>query len=320
MKPKNETQVKRPDNGWRSPLKLKGVVEPQRREKKGLPSATGTGNFPNFLYHGGPVINMPQVYALFVGDWSSAANQNRATRLSQFVTDLLNSRYMNILSQYGCGTTGTLVNSVFIASGNNLSAADIHNILQTAINNNTIPEPTNPSNAYALFLDNATAVNDTTAGAVMCEATSDTAFGYHDFFTTSAGKLCYFSVVPGLTDMCLENSCPGNDSGCSLHLGQTQEQRQTQVASHELSEMFSDPQVGSNEAWSSPGSPHENGDICNGQTGTITVGANTWTVQLMYSKWHDMNTNGATTCISETPNPLPSLLPAAPTNLRVVNQ
>jgi len=96
MKPNNETQVKRPDNERRSPLKLKGVVEPQRREKKGLPSATGTGNFPNFLYHGGPVINMPQVYALFVGDWSSAANQNRATRLSQFVTDLLNSRYMNI--------------------------------------------------------------------------------------------------------------------------------------------------------------------------------------------------------------------------------
>jgi hypothetical protein len=68
--------------------------------------------------------------------------------------------------------------------------------------------------------------------------------------------------------------------------------------------MFSDPQVGSNEAWSSPGSPHENGDICNGQTRTITVGANTWTVQLMYSKWHDINTYGATTCISETPNPL----------------
>jgi hypothetical protein len=215
----------------------------------------------------------PRCTRSFVGDWSSAANQNRATRLSQFVTDLLNSRYMNILSQYGCGTTGTLVNSVFIASGNNLSATDIHNILQTAINNNTIPEPTNPSNPYALFLDNATAVNDTTAGAVMCEATSDTAFGYHDFFTTSAGKLCYFSVVPGLTDMCLQNSCPGNDSGCSLHLGQTQEQRQTQVASHELSEMFSDPQVGSNEAWCSPGSPHEKGDICNGQTRTITVGA-----------------------------------------------
>jgi hypothetical protein len=91
---------------------------------------------------------MPQVYALFVGDWSSAANQNRATRLSQFVTDLLNSRYMNILSQYGCGTTGTLVNSVFIASGNNLSDANVHNIIQTAINNNTIPEPTNPSSAY----------------------------------------------------------------------------------------------------------------------------------------------------------------------------
>ena len=113
-------------------------------------------------------------------------------------------------------------------------------------------------------------------------------------------------MIPGLTDTCLTNSC-SNDGTCSLHLAQTQEQRQTQVTSHELAEMFSDPQL---NAWWDSDTGGENGDICNGQAGTITVGANTWTVQLMYSKWHDMNTNGATTCIVETPNPLPSLLPA----------
>jgi hypothetical protein len=298
------------------PTQLKGVVEPQSRKREaradlGPMPASGLGSFPNFTYHGGPVLNTPQVYALFVGDWSSAANQNRAARLSQFIRDLLHSRYMNILAQYGCGTTGTLVNSVFVASpDHDLSATDIHTILQTAINNMTIPEPIGSQTAYSLILDDATAVNDTIAGAVMCENTSDTAFGYHDFFITSAGNPCYFSVIPGLTDSCLRNSCPGNDGTCSLHLAQTQEQRQTQVLSHELAEMFSDPQVGSNEAWTAPGSPHENGDICNGQTGVITVGANTWTVQLMYSKFHDQNSNGAVTCISETPDPLPSFLPA----------
>ncbi len=30
----------------------------------------------------------------------------------------------------------------------------------------------------------------------------------------------------------------------------------------------------------------------------------------MYSKWDDMNSNGATTCVLGSPNPLPSLLPA----------
>jgi PAN domain len=57
-----------------------------------------------------------QVFALFVGDWGSSANQTRATRLQQFVGDMLNSEYMDILSQYGCGTSGSLVNSVFIPS------------------------------------------------------------------------------------------------------------------------------------------------------------------------------------------------------------
>ena len=73
----------------------------------GLMLASGTGNFPNFIYRGGPVINTPQVFALFVGDWSSTANQNRATRLGQFLTDMMNSQYMNMLAQYGCGSSGT---------------------------------------------------------------------------------------------------------------------------------------------------------------------------------------------------------------------
>ncbi|HKT09198.1 MAG TPA: hypothetical protein VJR24_14965 [Gemmatimonadaceae bacterium] len=299
---------------------IRGVVSPKRPKRKirlGMPAdlagTSGTGSFPNFIYHGGPIIDTPQVYAIFYGDWTSTTNQNRATRLAQFVSDLLNSRYMNILSQYGCGTSGALVKSVFVAStGSNLSASDVHAIVQGAITNGNVPEPTNPSQAHIIYLDDATAVDDVSAGAVMCETTSDTAFGYHDFFTTTAGNPCYFAVVPGLADACLTESCPGDDGGCSLHLAQTQEQRQTQVSSHELSEMLSDPQVSVNEGWtsSSPADPHENGDICNGQAGSITVGANTWTVQLMYSKWHDMNTNGATTCIDDWPSPLPSLLPA----------
>ena len=47
-----------------------------------------------------------------------------------------------------------------------------------------------------------------TAGAVMCQANSDTAFGYHYHFTTTGGASCYYAVVPSLTDTCLKNSCP----------------------------------------------------------------------------------------------------------------
>ena len=70
---------------------------------------------------------------------------------------------MNLLSQYGCGTSGNLVKSLFVsAPSNSLSASDIHGILQTAINSSQIPEPTNRSDVHVLFLDDATAVNDTT--------------------------------------------------------------------------------------------------------------------------------------------------------------
>jgi hypothetical protein len=285
-------------------------VSPQRAKERtdlaGAPRRSPTGTFSNFIYRGGAVINTPRLFALFIGDWASAANQTRATRLGQFMTDLMSSRYMNILSQYGCGTSGTLVSSSFIAStDHDLSGGDIQTIVQNAITAGTVPEPTDQATCYILFLDDATAVND--GSIVMCEPTSDTAFGFHDVFTTTAGNLAAFSVIPGLTDACLRNSC-ANDGTCSLHLAQTREARQTQVVSHELAEMFSDPHL---DAWFDPnGNVGENGDICNGQAGTLTVGANSWTVQQMYSKSHDMTTNGATTCVTEVANPLPSLLPA----------
>ena len=283
-----------------------GIVKPALAPD--LARTDGRQSVPDFFYHGGPVINTPKVRVLFIGDWTSPANKERAERLTVFIRDLLKSTYMNILSQYGCGTTGTVAEPVFIErKDNELSADEIHRILQDAIDDGSVPEP-DSSSAHVLYLDDSTAVNDTAAGAVMCEAASDTAFGYHDFFPTTAGNPCYFAVIPGLTETCLKASCPGDDAGCSVHLRQTQEQRQTQVASHELAEMLSDPEVGLREAWTAPGEPHENGDICNGRAGTITVGKNTWTVQLMYSKLHDLATNGAITCIAETAKPLPSLV------------
>src|SRR5437764_14001749 len=98
--------------------------------------ASPTGSHPNFFYQGGPVINTARVFMVFAGDWSSTANQNRASRLTQFMTDLMNSRYMNILSQYGCGTTGTVINSVFVSvPDNDLTDGQIHTIPYTPINN-----------------------------------------------------------------------------------------------------------------------------------------------------------------------------------------
>jgi hypothetical protein len=288
--------------------RMKGV-SPKRRVKKLLQAPfASAGLFSDFTYSGGPVIETPQVSVLFVGNWSSSADQTRATNLKQFVSDLLNSDYMNILSQYGCGSSGSVVASATVASpDSNLSTSDIHDILQSAIDDGLVPAA-GPSNAYIIVLDNTTGVNDSAADAVMCEASSDNAFGYHFHFPTTGGANCYYAVVPGLSDTCLKNSCP-TDSSCTLHLSQTQEQRQTQVASHELSEMFSDPEVEFNNAWTSLSTGDENGDICNGNAGSITVDTRTWNVQLMYSKSDDMSSNGGTTCIAGLSNPLTAFVP-----------
>jgi hypothetical protein len=225
--------------------------------------------------------------------------------------DFLASKYMNILSQYGAGTgaggAGVFVQASFV---NNVAAdltdANIHTVIQNMINVGALPEPVTPSHmALMIFLAEDVAVKDPALGIVMCEPNGDTAFGYHNFFTTNAGHNLAYSVIPGLQDACLTESC-SSDVGCSLHLAETQEQRQTQVASHEYSEMVTDPEL---NAWFDATTGEENGDICNGEAGTVSFGSNTWTVQRMYSKHDDIATNGATTCILEAPNPIPKLSP-----------
>jgi len=267
----------------------------------------------DFVYNGGTVITCPLIYASFWGNrWlGDAAHLSQAARLTQFLTDLVASKYMNVLSQYGVGSgagSGLFIQASFIQNvSTNLTDANIHSVLQNAINSGVIPEPptNNRTHVQIIFLDETIGVNDPGLGIVMCEASGDTAFGYHFDFTTAAGNEFYYAVIPALTDDCLKNSCGGSPT-CSLHLTQTQEQRRTQVTSHEFAEMVTDPKF--TTGWWGPSSD-ENGDICNGEADNIIVGPNSWDVQRQYSKFDDIRTNGATFCITEAPSPIPKLSP-----------
>ncbi len=304
-------------------LTSKGRVPPHTQKKKvvlgnlrrnagnrGGGTATGPGTYANLLYQGGPVVYNPQLYTIFLGDWSGTDKQTRLTNLNQFVTDFLNSSYMNILAQYGnTGTTGNFIQSVQIAdSSTSLTDGDLQTVIQTAINNSQLPEPVaNSSIVYIFFLDDSMVVTSES----LCETNG--AFGYHNSFTTTANNGAYYAVVLGLTDACVTTVCSNIPVGyyCSIDKSNTtQLQRQTQVASHELSEMFSDPLVGNGLAWNDNDfSDGEIGDLCNGQVGTITVGTNVWNVQLMYSKWDDLITNGSAPCVATASSPYPSLVP-----------
>jgi hypothetical protein len=272
------------------------------------PTAKAAGAHPRFKNHGGPVVALAVVHASFWGGaWNAdPAHVQRAGRLGQFLQDFLASKYMNILSQYGsgqgAGKAGTFSGSSTIGTvPSQLTDAAIQGILQSAIDSRGLPEPGNPaSDVVMIYLSEGIDVEGPDP-ATMCEPHGDNAFGYHHFFTTKAGNPFYYSVIPALDDACLRSSCP-SDQNCSLHLALTQEQRQTQVSSHEYSEMVTDPE---GTGWYDGKTGAENGDICNGESGTITVGPRTWTVQQMYSKHDDMATKGVTTCIASAPQPLP---------------
>ncbi len=301
---------RRAHRGGVSPRMHAPAIRGARTQKpKGKKAA---GKFPNFTYQGGPVIKLPEVHTSFWGAlWADAAHQVRAQRLRQYHKDVLGSGFMNVLSQYGVGNgagkAGAFVGDSFIGNvPSALTDPTIRATIQSAIDQGGLPEPGSPSNmALIIYLDENIGINDPADQLVLCEPTNDNAFGYHDFFTTSAGHKFYYAVIPGLSDVCLQESCPGNDAGCSLHLAETQEQRQTQVASHEFAEMTTDPEL---NAWVDP-KAGENGDICNGESATITVGANIWTVQRIYSKADDMATKGQSYCLATASAPISPLKP-----------
>jgi acylphosphatase len=262
----------------------------------------------DFIYNGGPVIANPILYPTFWGSsWADAPHQAQTARLVQFLKDLISSDWMNILTQYGVGSGnggGQVMPPSYIASvPATISDSQIHLIIQAAIDSGTLPEPppNNATTALLIYLDETVAVQDVNLNIVMCEPFGDNAFGYHKFFKTARGNNCYYAVMPALDDNCIQRTCPG---GCSLNLNQTQEQRRTQVTSHELAEMLTDPEFPT--GWFGPTSD-ENGDICNGESATITLGANTWSVQRIYSKSDDIKTNGAGFCLASAPSPIPPL-------------
>jgi len=297
-------------------MSVLGVV-PARRAIKAAAAAPGQPAFQGFVYNGGAVVTSPVVYTSFWGTlWSDADHQVAAQRLNQYMQDLLASNFMNVLSQYGVGTgagSGQFAQASFLADvANQLADRDIQNTIQQAVDAGQIPEPpaNNTSQVLMIFLDEDTEVSDPDLGIVMCEPQGDTAFGYHNNFTTAAGNAFYYGVIPALDDACLQNSCGNNP--CSLDPSLSQEQRRTQVTSHEFAEMVTDPAPPT--GWYDQNDPNsgEIGDICSGESDTIAGASGiSWTVQRIYSAFDDQQTNGANYCLGQADSPEP-VLPGGP--------
>ena len=106
-----------------------------------------SGSNPDFKYNGGPIIVCPQVFVSYWGaSWSDATHQPMQQRINQFYIDLLNSNYMNMLSQYGTGM-GARNGGAFVGSGvltgitGDINGATIHGTIQSCIDAGAFPEP-----------------------------------------------------------------------------------------------------------------------------------------------------------------------------------
>jgi hypothetical protein len=286
-----------------------------RSPEAGPVPAAGSGSI-GFSNHGGPVIGCPQIYAGFWGQqwYRDAGYQALAGQIAQFLGDLTNSTFFNVLSQYGAGggagVAGAFFQSHTLPITGQLSDQDVQNWTQILIDTGNLPPASPPGSlgtiVFMIFLDETIGVNAPTldGGISLCfpdaaQPYTPADFGYHNFFNTSAGNPMYYGVVACVSDSCLQESC-ADDSYCALHLSQSQQQRMTQVASHELAEICTDPQL---NAWYSS-ALGEIGDICNGESDTVTVQGRTWTVQKLYSLATGNSTNGGTICIASSPQPL----------------
>jgi Repeat of unknown function (DUF346) len=226
------------------------IVPPVDFEAPGLaPVITAP---PSLTNHGGPIIGVVQVVAIYWGAaWSAAANSQLATQLDSFFDFILTSEYMDMLAEYSTATTtiqhgqrlpsarittsepGTIVGGV-----RQVTDAQIQTSLQGFIANGTVPATT-PNTLYFIYLPPGVV-------SILGSSQSCAAFcGYHNHI----GGVRY-AVIPF-----------ADCTGC-VFPGQFLDTL-TEVSSHELAEAITDPDL---NAWWDGGTGDEIGDICNRQT------------------------------------------------------
>jgi hypothetical protein len=274
------------------------------REPGPRPLSAPSGSHLN--YYGGRVVSNVKVVQVLYGSGTYLSNitSTATPSLSTFYQQMLNSPYVDWLTEYDTNITaqnGQPGTNQIIGRGNFLAQTQIapassrngttitDSQIQTEINAQiaagTLPPP-DTNTAYMINFPRGKRI--TQGGSSSCVSGGFCA--YHGTFTRGSQDV-YYGVLPDMS--------PG--SGCDLGCGSsTWFNNQTSVASHELVETITDPEVGLATTLAPPlawydQSNGEIGDICNGQQGTI-VGTDgvTYTVQKEFS-------NLANDCIVSRP-------------------
>ena len=220
---------------------------------------------PQLVYYDGPLLAAVEVFTVFWGSWSQAAEGAAVVeQVLAFFDFVLSSELIEQLAEYSVpGQTigrGSRIGTRTIATtppGTSVSDGAIQQLLQQAIAAGTLPQP-NANTLFFLFLPPGIAVVQGRSRS--CEAFC----GYHN---ASSSNL-FYAVMP-------YPDC----SGCLGGLSPLD--ALTTASSHELCEAITDPVPG--QGWYDL-AHGEIGDICPWQTKKLGA----YTVQLEWS-----NTRGA---------------------------
>jgi hypothetical protein len=247
----------------------------------------------NLVYYGGPVLAHTKVVVVLWG----AVDPEVASRLSPFYRAALYSSYYDWLSEYdttvkavdgspGTGQQirrGSFAGAVHIAPRANhaqLTDAQIQKELAAQVRAGKLPRP-DADTVFMLHFPPGLQISLDGTGS--CE--SGGFCGYHNAFRVRGQRIAY-AVLPDM----------GAGSGCDTGCGSgSAVDRVTAVASHELTEATTDPEVGLTQqlaaplAWYDP-ARGEIGDLCNGKTGKLRVSGATFVVQKEWS-------NAARACV-----------------------
>ncbi|HEX7287277.1 MAG TPA: hypothetical protein VF532_13915 [Candidatus Angelobacter sp.] len=295
----------------------------------------------HLTYFGGPVISQVHAVAVF---WGPNVNTAVTADIAQFFTDITNSRYYDLLTEYS--TTG--ITSAAGATSNQsiqrgvldgsfpitpslcnvtppttcaIDDTQIQSELRNQINAGHLPAPVsdaqgNVNSFYMIYFPPGVSI--TVQGVSGCVRGGFCAY-HSNTPNTLSPKLVPYGVLPDF----------GPTSGCSTGCGRgTVFQNATAVTSHELSEAVTDAQVGSATAFAPPlawydPDPAANplaeiGDICGGQDVLVTAGLTNYFVQQEFS-------NVQNDCVSAPPNfnlspPTDGVVPAVSFNLPLTIQ
>ena len=253
------------------------------------------------IYRGGRVISNVQVVPVLYGSGTyisqvSSTSATAGASMFSFYRDITVSTYFDWLTEYnttisggtnqaighGTAVTTRQITPAASRNGTTITDASIQAELCAQLSAGTLPAPThdaagNNNTYYAIFFPKGKHIS--LGGTPSCQAGGFCA--YHGTVASCGGKgEVYYGVHP---DMSAGSGC---DTGCGN--ASTTFANQTSVASHELVEATTDPEVGIATVIGKPlawydATNGEIGDICNAQQGTVTSNGFGYNVQKEFS-------------------------------------